>query len=133
MDVHLRDAFQTRWHPTYEYAPRTYEYPVIYREGTYPVSYRRYVPASDEYYVRRPLSAEAPLYDFDYVRRPLYAPSRTVVYRSGPHGPDGVLEYAAGHVYRGQFLDGQPHGFGTLTFSDGQTHTGNFVNGERHG
>ena len=44
-----------------------------------------------------------------------------------------VLYLTEGRVYRGEVLDGRPHGEGTIVWPNGAVHTGTWVDGARHG
>ena len=46
---------------------------------------------------------------------------------------EGTLISAQGDKYKGQFRDGQKHGFGIEILADGSRYEGSFVNGERDG
>jgi len=48
------------------------------------------------------------------------------------HG-HGVLRYADGDVYEGDFKDGKSHGQGVFTYADGDVYTGEFVNDKQQG
>ncbi len=68
--------------------------------------------------------------------------NRTISYYGGtyvgkiknemPHGY-GILTWANGSNYKGEWLDGTKTGFGILTSSNGDTYTGEFLNDDFHG
>merc|ERR1719183_1254699 len=45
----------------------------------------------------------------------------------------GVLNFADGTEYAGEFADGMNHGFGVLTFTDKSSYDGEFENGKVQG
>lgn len=46
-----------------------------------------------------------------------------------PNG-HGKMKYTDGHVYEGNWKDGEPHGHGKMIYNDGNVYEGNWENGE---
>ena len=45
----------------------------------------------------------------------------------------GVLTYANGESYEGEWKDDRAHGRGTLTYLSGDRYTGNWIQAKKHG
>jgi hypothetical protein len=43
----------------------------------------------------------------------------------------GIMRYANGDIYEGDWLDHELHGYGTFTFSDGRKYIGEYDNGKK--